>query len=422
MSTETLEPPAAEPAENLFAQLDSLLAGDYSDDPPLETELAVDPPPAKEDAPPVEADKKPDDEAPPAEPSPKPGSFKALKLEKEREMAETKAKYEADLAEANERAARFETEAKTHAEKVGSAEALRLAHEKELTELQQKIVAEYETPYSLEYDPDAQKPLADLRESEKMLDHAVRQAATSLGSNQQAANAIFQNKKLFAGVLGSMAQGLTPDVEHADYLVTELGKMGVAVSAEDARDAVRGLKTAVPQLGRYQDITQYLKNLQAKNEPEWTNQQAARHEAYRREVLKHADVADDAAEGDDATMAAILKANPERRTKLQAEADRLSAQIIGPAPGKATAAAVRAAPQVLHQNAVKAARLPVALEAYRETSAENATLKARVAELEARIGKESGGIPKPAGTVTPVKATLSGKNLDDELKRALEMK
>ncbi len=347
-------------------------------------------------------EKVPDEHSPKPVEVKEPKTFRELKEKKDREreeaVAAVRTEYEAKLAEAIAKAAGFETDAKNQAERLTSTEALKAAHEAKLAELEQRIVGEYEVPYSLEVDPEATPVFAVANDTRQALDAAVAQAATTLGEDARSVELIFQNKMLFAEIMATMMQGLSPDAVHANKLVEGLSKIGVMVPVEEARLAVRELKAAVPQLQKYQMAQQTLARIKEKNEPEWQQTQAARHEAYRRHVLAAADVADDAADGDDATLAGILKARPELRDKLKAEADRLSGMVIGPAPGKATAATVRAAPRVLHETALKAARLPVALDAYRTAVAENAALTARIAELEARVANQNAAVPKPGGS------------------------
>ena len=203
--------------------------------------------------------------------------------------------------------------------------------------------------------------------------------------------------------------------DHAQELVKGLAKMGVTVPMEEARAVIRDLKGAVPHLREAAEAQGLLNVIKAKNEPNWTNDQAARHEAYRRAIASAADVPDDAAEGDDAVIAGILKGKPELRQQLQAESDKLSAMVVGPKPGKATADAIRATPRALHETAVKAARLPVMIAAYRESEADRAALKVRIAELETRLASDNGAVPKPANTAA---AQVKGKfSLDEELNK-----
>jgi hypothetical protein len=61
----------------------------------------------------------------------------------------------------------------------------------------------------------------------------------------------------------------------------------------------------------------------------------------------------------------------------------------------------------LHETALKAARLPVVVAAYREAEAKLAAGAARIAELEARLGEQGGTVPRPAGTgATAAKARV----------------
>lgn len=407
MSTETLDPPATETPADSSSSFDALIEGvmETHPDGPLEGSSTVTP--AVE----VKPDAKVDD------PVPKPGSFKALKIEKDREREEAiaalRTEYEAKLVEANGKAVDVGAINKGWEEKLAAAEALKAAHEAKAVELEKRTIEDYETPYSLEMDPEAMPVLAKVNKARSVLDQVVNSAATSLGEDQRSVDLIAGNRQLFAHVIGALAQGMAPDVVHTQNLVDGLKKAGVTVATEDARMVIRDLKGAVPHLREVVDAQLMLNGIKAKNEPNWQQSQAARYEAYRRAVSGAADVADDAADGDDAVIAGILKGKPELRTKLQAEADRLSALVIGPKPGSATAAAIRAAPKTLHETAVKAARLPVMVEAYRESESARAVLQARVAELEARIAKDSGAVPNTGTTPPP---EVEGKvNFDAKL-------
>lgn len=403
MSTETLESPAdtETPSAASFDAAIELAMSSHPDGP-LEgvTPAAVETPPA--------ADVKPDAIKPDAakvdDPAPKPGSFKALKLEKDREREEAvaalKAEYEAKLAEANGKAVDVDAINKGWEEKLSASEALKAAHEAKAAELERRTIEDYETPYSLEVDPEAMPVMARIDKATAVLNMAVNSAATSLGEDQRSVELIASNRMMFAELIGSIAKGMAPDIVHAQTLVDGLRKVGVTVATEEARAVIRDLKGSVPHLREVVEAQQMLATIKAKNEPNWQASQAARYEAYRRAVSGAADVADDATEGDDAVIAGILKGKPELRAELQAEADRLSEMVIGPKPGKATASAIRATPKALHETAVKAARLPVMVKAYRESESALVSARARIAELEARIAKESNTVPG-AGTAPP---------------------
>jgi hypothetical protein len=397
MSTETLEAPEAEDNSltDFSASLDSILAA-----------IPDDSTPAAEPTPAVEPEPKPDDAPPPDKVEEKPvKGFRALKEAKEREkeeaVAAVRAEYETRLAELTGRAGEVDTVKATYEEKLAAAEALKSAHEARLTELESKIVGEWEIPYSIDVDPEAAPVLGVIHNARTALDTAVDMAASSLAEDQRSVEVIAANKRLFGDVLGAMAQGLVPDVVHAQSLVAGLAKIGVTVGLEEARQAVRDLKPMVGHLRQVHQANQQLANIKAKNEPNWTQQQAARHEAYRREIAGAADVPDEASERDEAIIAGILKGRPELREKLRAESDRLAAIVIGPVPGKATATAIRATPTQLHRTAVTAARLPVVMEAYRERMAELTAAQARIAELEARIGGSNNAVPRPGAATTP---------------------
>lgn len=366
------------------------------------------PPPPVTDAPPaveapvVEEPVKPAEE--PAKGEPKPGSFAALKVQKDKEredaLSSLRAEYEAKLAEVSGKVVDVDGINKNWQEKLTAAESLKIAHETKLTELEQKIVADYETPYNIGIDPEAQSMIASMNRAKNSLDAAVNQAATSLGEDQRSVTIISQHKTLFAKTMAAMMEGLLPDSVHAQNLASGLVAAGVTVAMEDARAVIRDLKNSLPKLLEYVDATESLKAIKAHNEPAWGMQQAARHEAYRQQLRGAADVADDATEGDEGTMAGILRSRPELRDQLKSESDKLSAMVVGPAPGRATASSIRATPSMLHSTAIKAARLPVALEAYRETSAKLTAAQARIGELEARLGEENGSVPRPAGGST----------------------
>ena len=412
MSTETADSPVAE-APSSFA-FDAAIEAAMSSHPdgPMEGAAATPAPPAAAPEP------KPDTSKPAIDdPAPKPGSYKALKLEKDREREEAiaalRTEYEARLKEANGKAVDVDAINKGWEEKLSAAEALKSAHEAKATDLENRIIDDYETPYSLEVDPEALPVLSKIERARTVLDMAVNSAATSLGEDTRSVELIASNRQLFAQVIGALSTGMTPDSIHAQNLVDGLKKVGVSVATEDARAVIRDLKGAVPHLRDVMEAQQMLTGIKSRNESNWQQTQAARYEAYRRAVSGAADVADDAAEGDDAVIAGILKGKPELRDKLRAEADRLSAMVIGPKPGTATAAAIRATPKTLHETAVKAARLPVMVEAYRESQAETATLKARIAELEARIAKDSNTVP---GTANATASPVAGKiNFDARL-------
>lgn len=405
MSTETLDPPVAE-APSSFA-FDAAIEAAMSSHPdgPMEGAAATPAPPVP--TPEAKPDTSKPDASKPAidDPAPKPGSYKALKLEKDREREEAitalRAEYEAKLTEANGKAVDVTAINKGWEEKLSAAEALKSAHEAKATDLEKRIIDDYETPYSLEVDPEALPVLSKIERARTVLDMAVNSAATSLGEDTRSVELIASNRQLFAQVIGALSNGMTPDIVHAQSLVDGLKKVGVTVATEEARAVIRDLKGAVPHLRDVMEAQSMLTGIKSRNEPNWQQSQAARYEAYRRAVSGAADVADDAVEGDDAVIAGILKGKPELRGRLQAEADRLSAIVIGPKPGTATAAAIRATPKTLHETAVRAARLPVLVEAYREVQAETATLKARVAELEARIAKDSGAVPNTGNMAPP---------------------
>ena len=336
----------------------------------------------------------------------KPGRFKSFKAQKEAELESLRADYETRLAEITGKATEHETKAKSAQDQLTQLESLKAAHEAKLAELEKQIVEDYETPYSLDVDPEAAPHFGVFEESRSQLDAAVASVATSLGEDVRSVNLIISNKQLFGQLMVEMSKGLEPDVVHAEKLVAGLAKAGVTVSREDARLAVRDLKSALPTLMRLASAQRNLQTIEAKNKPNWQQQQAARHEAYRRQVKGYADVAENA-DGDDAVIAGVLKGRPELKERLNQEADKISSMIIGPAPGKATADTVRATPKTLHETAVKAARLPVMIAAYQDARTENETLKQRVAELEARIAGDSGSVPRSnsaGGNTGPAKA------------------
>lgn len=360
-------------------------------------------PEAKEDAP------KPDP----------PGRFKALKLEKDRErdeaLAALRTEYEAKLAEAASKSVDVESINRSWEEKLSAAEALKAKHEARTAELERRVIEDYETPYSIEVDPEARPVLSKFSKATEVLNAAVNSAATSLGEDAKSVDLIATNRALFGTLIQEMATGMTPDAVHAQSLVTGLAKIGVTVYSDDARAVIRDLKGAVPYLREAAEAQGLLQTIRAKNEPNWTGDQAARHEAYRRAIASAADVPENAAEGDDAVIAGILKGKPELRQQLQAESDRLSSLVVGPKPGRATADAIRATPRALHETAVKAARLPVIVAAYRESEADRAALQARIVELEARVASDNGAVPKPANSgAAPVKGKF---DLNQELER-----
>lgn len=414
MSTETLEPPVitdvgANPSPETRTSFDAALDGIFTDlpddgsPPPAAAPVVpVEPPPEVK---PPDDPAKPEDEKPEEKQDPPKGGFKALKeqmnREREEAIATLRAEYDAKLAEATGKATTLEFTAKTAAEKLEAAEALKAVHEAKALELERREIEDYETPYSLEVDPEAIPVFSVFNDAKTGLDAAVAQAATSLGQDQRSVNAIASNKALFGEIMAEMTHGLTPDAVHADKLVEGMAKIGVTIAHEDARLAVRDLKAVLPNLYRLRDAQMNLQAIKAKNEPNWQQSQAARHEAYRRHITSAAEVADDAAEGDDAVLASILKGKPELREVLRAEADRLSAMVIGPAPGKATAASILATPKALHETALKAARLPVVVAAYRESESKLAARDARIAELEARIAEQTGAVPRPASSGAP---------------------
>ena len=412
MSTETLDSPAVVDEGKPTVSFESALENIFSDLPaekeaPAAPEVPAGEPPEQAAAPPLVEDpaKAEEKQDPPAK------GFKALREQKDREREEAiaalRAEYETKLAEATGKAVSFESTANSNADKLAAAEALKAAHEKRVQELEQQEIEDYETPYSIEVDPEAIPVLSAFASARAGLDAAVAQAATSLGEDQRSVQAIAGNKALFGQILAEMTHGLVPDAVHAEKLVDGMRAVGVMISHEEARLAVRDLKAVLPNLYRLRDAQQSLQAIKAKNEPNWQSLQAARHEAYRRHITGAAEVADDAVEGDDAVVAGILKAKPELRDILKAEADRLSGMVIGPAPGKATATAIRAAPRALHETALKAARLPVVVAAYREAEAKLAAGAARIAELEARLGEQGGTVPRPAGTgATATKARV----------------
>lgn len=352
--------------------------------------------------------------------APKPGSYKALKLEKDREreeaLAALRAEYETKLAEAAGKAVDVASINKGWEDRLAAAEALKAKHEARTAELEKRVIDDYETPYSIEVDPEAAPVLSKFSKATDVLNAAVNGAATSLGEDARSVDLIASNRALFGTLIQEMATGMTPDAVHAQSLVTGLAKIGVTVYSDDARAVIRDLKGAVPYLREAAEAQGLLQTIRAKNEPNWTGDQSARHEAYRRAIARAADVPDEnAAEGDDAVIAGILKGKPELRQQLQAESDRLSSLVVGPKPGRATADAIRATPRSLHETAVKAARLPVIVAAYRESEADRAALQARIAELEARVASDNGAVPKPANTgAAPVKGKF---DLNQELER-----
>jgi|GEM_PF-6899808 len=350
---------------------------------------------------------------------PKPGSYKALKLEKDREREEAltalRAEYETKLAEAAGKAVDVASINKSWEDRLSAAEALKSKHEARTAELEQRVIDDYETPYSIEVDPEATPVLSKFSKATEVLNAAVNGAATSLGEDARSVDLIASNRALFGTLIQEMATGMTPDAVHAQSLVTGLAKIGVTVYSDDARAVIRDLKGAVPYLREAAEAQGLLQTIRAKNEPNWTGDQAARHEAYRRAIASAADVPENAAEGDDAVIAGILKGKPELRQQLQAESDRLSSLVVGPKPGRATADAIRATPRALHETAVKAARLPVIVAAYRESEADRAALQARIVELEARVASDNGAVPKPANSgAAPVKGKF---DLNQELER-----
>lgn len=347
----------------------------------------------------------PADVPPVAPPAPKPGSFKALKQEKdaerEAEVARVRQEYDEKIAGIMAQATEHETTAKTFKERAEQAETLREAHAARLAELEKQAVADYETPYSLQVDPEAMPHLAAFEDARAIMDAAVKNVATGLAEDSKGVSLIASNKAIFGQLMVGMLQGDNPDVVHAQSLVAEMSKIGVVVAPDEARQAIRELKGALPALSKLANTQRALTDIEARNRPQWTQQQAARHEAYRRTLTSAADVSDDASEGDDAVLAGILKGKPELRAKLNAEADRLSALVIGPAPGKATVESIRAAPKHLHETAIKAARLPVVLSAYQQVLGERAEMETRIKDLEDRLAKQSGSVPRQQGTGTP---------------------
>jgi hypothetical protein len=423
MSTETLDPPATETPSATAASFDAAIEAAMSAHPDGPMEGAAAAPDAivaddlKQAAAKPDAIAKPDAPAKVDDPAPKPGSFKALKLEKDREREEAiaalRSEYETKLAEANGKAVDVDAINKGWEEKLSAAEALKAAHEAKAAELERRVIEDYETPYALEVDPEALPVLAKVDKARSVLDMAVNSAATSLGEDQRSVDLIASNRTLFGQVIAAISTGMTPDAIHAQNLVDGLKKVGVTVATEEARAVIRDLKGAVPHLRDVMEAQQMLTAIKTKNEPNWQQTQAARYEAYRRAVSGAADVPDDAVEGDDAVIAGILKGKPELRDRLKAEADRLSAMVIGPKPGSATAAAIRATPKTLHETAVRAARLPVMVVAYRESQSALLAAQARVAELEARIAKDSGTVPNTGTTAPPA---VKGKvNFDQRL-------
>ena len=340
-------------------------------------------------------------------------SFRALKDQKDKEREDAleaqRKDYDTRLAEVTGKATTHETTARTLQERLEAAEALKAAHEAKANDLERKIVGDYETPYSLQVDPEALPVQAAIRKSTQSLDAAVAQAASGLHDDPAAVHAINASKGLFANLMLAMTQGLSPDAVHANTLVEGLAKLNINVANEDARATIRQLKASLPHFATLVESQGTLKEIAERNRPNWERDQAARHEAYRRELIAGADVPDDATEGDDALLAGLLKAQPDLRAVLKAEMEKLSGVALGPVPGKATAAAVRAAPRQLHETAVRAARVPVLAQAVRQYQANEATLNARIADLEARIANQSGAVPKPGGNPLP---GASGSKVD----------
>lgn len=353
-------------------------------------------------------DNAPVPDAPPAdapageEPSKyKKGTYKYLKEQFERQNEKLKGDYDVRLKELEQKAGGYESTSKEYQAKLDAAEALKNKHEQTVKELEENIVGQWETPYSVDVDPEAGPVLRRLESAREKLNFALSSAVSGMHDDPGKVELMYnQHAALFGSVMSAMAQNPRyPVSAHAQHLISELAKNGINVEYSAAMDAVKTLQRHVPDLQDVGNTQQVLDDIKSKNEPNWQKDQSARAEAYRRSLTGLADVPEDAEGGDDEVFARVLKSDPELKAMLKTESDRVSAEITGPMPGRADARAVREAPRKLHQNAMRAARLPVAMEALRRAAKTETDLRTRITDLETRINDDGASVPR--GTTTP---------------------